>query len=118
MDIYDKDGNIRCVVKKFSYNDTFMGETFLTMDIESPNAISFEIGDNCSYRGDIFTLNYVPSVEKTASADSRGDAFKYASVKMNSVADELTRCRMLDIVPADMNVVWTGLQNFRSMRRR
>ncbi|MBP7359552.1 MAG: hypothetical protein KA955_09490, partial [Prevotella sp.] len=89
-----------------------MGETFLTMDIESPNAISFDIGDNCSYRGDIFTLNYIPSVEKTASTDSRGDAFKYSSVKMNSVADELTRCRMLDIVPDDMNVVWTGLPEF------
>ena len=113
MIIYDKNGNERFSnVEKFTYNDTFMGENFLNMDINSDIPIPFDIGDYCIFRNDRFELNYKPSVEKTSSRNSSGDAFTYSSIKMNSIADELTRCPFSDIVPSDYNVVWTGLTDF------
>ena len=112
MNIYDKDNNILYSVDKFNYHDTFMGENYIDMDIESPIKIPFEIGNYCMYNGDTFVLNYEPAVEKTASSYSRGDAFKYSNMKMNSVADELTRCMFKDVVPSSYNVVWTGLPDF------
>ena len=82
MIIYDKNGNERCSnVEKFTYNDTFMGENFLNMDINSDIPIPFDIGDYCIFRNDRFELNYKPSVEKTSSRNSSGDAFVYSSIK-------------------------------------
>ena len=91
--------SIRCVIEKWTFSDKFMGEQYITFDVVCNTPILFEVGDFCVFRGEIFTLNYVPSCTQTARIDESGDAFKYEGVKMNSFGDELTRCEVLDVVP-------------------
>ena len=76
-----------------------MGEQFITCTITSETPIDWAIGDHCEFRGEIFTLNYIPSVTQKAPIDSVQDAFTYDNVKLDSFQDELTRCMMLDITP-------------------
>jgi len=109
MIIYSSTGVQRAEVKKFTYHDTFMGECYLDAELESPSPVAFEIGDYCDYRTERFYLNYVPAVEKTARNSSRGDSFKYTSMKMNPASDELSRRLFLDIVSNDNGLTWTGL---------
>ena len=66
MIIYSKDGIQKCEVKKFTYNGTFLGETFITFSTTNEVPIEFAIGDYCSYRGERFELNYIPSKEKVS----------------------------------------------------
>jgi hypothetical protein len=103
---------IRCNVYKFTYNGTFMGESYITADISSPAPIPFEIGDYAEYRGERFELNYVPAKKKQAGKGSYGEAFVYEGVKLNSMADELTRCDFLDYVSSDNKIHFSGLPNF------
>ena len=76
-----------------------MGEQFITCTITSETPIDWEIGDHCEFRGEVFTLNYIPSVTQKAPIDSVQDAFTYENVKLDSFQDELTRCMMLDVTP-------------------
>lgn len=111
--IKDKTGSkIKCTVKAVEYNGTWMGECYLTVTIESPAPISFEIGDFIEYRGERFEINYDPTEIKRANKEDVGDAFKYEQVKFNSLADELTRCDFLDYVLEDNQLHYTGLPTF------
>lgn len=113
ISIKNKNGTqIRCNVYKFTYNGTFMGESYITTDISYPTHIPFEIGDYAEYRGERFELNYVPAKKKQARAGSYGEAFVYEGVKLNSMADELTRCDFLDYVSSDNKIHFSGLPNF------
>lgn len=112
-EIYDKTGStVRVAVEKLKYNGTFMGESYLSMDIQSPVAIGFEIGDYVDYRGERFILNYTPSAVKSCTPGKSGDALVYRDVKFNSLADELTRCDFLDVVLNDNHVHFTSLSKF------
>ena len=76
-----------------------MGEQFITCTITSETPIDWAIGDHCEFRGETYTLNYIPSVTQKAPIDSVQDAFTYDNVKLDSFQDELTRCMMLDVTP-------------------
>lgn len=89
----------KACVNKWKFQDTVMGEQFITCTITSETPIDWEIGDHCEFRGEIYTLNYIPSVTQKAPIDSVQDAFTYENVKLDSFQDELTRCMMLDVTP-------------------
>lgn len=112
MIIYNKSGIELCKAHKFTYSGTFMGETYITTTITSEQPIMFGIGAYCEYRGERFELNYVPSVEKVASTDSYGDAYKYEDVKFSFLANELSHCSFLDYVPYDNNTQYSGQPSF------
>lgn len=111
--IYDKTGmKEKCVAHSLEYSGSWMGECFVTISIESPSPVDFEIGDFLTYRGERFEINYDPSVIKKAPKNSAGDAFKYDNVKLNSLSDELTRCDFLDYVKEDNNIHFSSLPKF------
>lgn len=95
-----RDGNVsklRCIVNKWKFQDAMMGEQYLTFTITSETPIDWAVGDFCEFRGETFTLNYVPSVTQKAGTNERQDAYTYENVKFDSFQEELTRCLMLDI---------------------
>lgn len=110
--IFDAQGNVRTTGTNIEYSGEYMGDVFVTIDFSSGVPVNFEIGDYVEYRGDVFTLNVVPTCKKQAKKKEKGDAFVYEKVKFNSFADELTRCTFKDVVPADNEIHWTGLAQF------
>ncbi len=110
---------VRCVVNKWQFQDSVMGEQFITFKISSEAPIEFSVGDYCVYRGETFTLNYQPSVTQKAKRNQTGDAFTYDMVKFDSCREELTRATMLDITPttgdyiAALGTNYTGSDEFQ-----
>lgn len=108
--IYSADGKtIRGTATKLEYNGKWMGECFVTVSVTSPSPVDFQIGDYLDYRDERFEINYNPELLKSAAKRTIGNAFAYENIKLNSPADELTRCDFLDIVPADNNLHYTSL---------
>lgn len=97
---------------KPEYNGEWMGESYVTVSVESPVPIDFAIGDYIIYRDERFEINYDPGKIKSAPPETKGDAFKYENIKFNSLADELTRCDFLDVVLEDNQLHFTGLPKF------
>lgn len=98
---------------KPEYNGVWMEECYVTVNVESPTPVNFEIGDYIIYRGERFEINYDPGKIKCAPRFAKGDAFRYENIKFNSLADELTRCDFLDVVLNDNQLHFTGLPKFR-----
>ena len=105
-------GGSRAAVGEIEYNGEWMSERYVTVTVESPDPVDFEIGDWIEYRGERFELNYIPTAVKTAASGIKGDGFKYENIKLNSLGDELTRCDFLDIVPEDNTLHFTSLPKF------
>ena len=115
MDVCYLDNGVkkkRCELATFEYQGNFMGECYVVATVKSAVPIPFEVGDFIEYRGEEFTLNYKPAAAKKSRKSSSGEAFTYENVKFNSLADELTRCDFIDVVPDDNNVHFTLLPNF------
>lgn len=122
LKIYYREGNVtkvRCTVNKWKFQDTMMGEQFITLNITSEVPIDFAVGDFCTFRGETYTLNYVPSVTQKARSKERQDSYTYENVKFESFQEELTRCLMLDITPttgdyvAALGTNYTGSSKFQ-----
>ena len=111
-EIKSKNNEVKFEVGKVEYNDEWMQERYVTVTIESPAPINFQIGDYLIYRGERFEINYDPGKIKSAPRFEKGDAFRYENVKFNSLADELTRCDFLDVVAGDNQLHFTGLPKF------
>lgn len=111
-DIKGKDNTVKATVYALEYNGEWMGESYVSVTIESPTPIAFAIGDYLMYRGERFEINYDPGKIKSAPQFAKGDAFKYENVKFNSLSDELTRCDFLDVVLGDNQLHFTGLPKF------
>lgn len=111
-EIKGKNNQTKTTVYALEYNGIWMGECYVTATIESPTPIDFAIGDYLMYRGERFEINYDPGKIKSAPQFTKGDAFKYESVKFNSLSDELTRCDFLDVVLGDNQLHFTGLPKF------
>ena len=112
-EIKGKDNQTKAIPStKPEYNGEWMGESYVTVSVESPVPIDFAIGDYIIYRDERFEINYDPGKIKSAPRDEKGDAFKYENIKFNSLADELTRCDFLDVVLGDNQLHFTGLPKF------
>ncbi|ROT18111.1 hypothetical protein EEL52_13780, partial [Muribaculaceae bacterium Isolate-113 (HZI)] len=111
-EIKGKDNQVKATINSLEYNGEWMGESYVTVTVESPAPVNFEIGDYIIYRDERFEINYDPGKIKSAPRYEKGDAFKYENIKFNSLADELTRCDFLDIVLDDNQLHFTGLPKF------
>lgn len=117
--IDDNVTKLRCKVNKWKFQDTLMGEQFITFNITSAIPIDFAVGDFCQFRGETYTLNYIPSVTQKSRSRERQDAYTYENIKFDSYQDELTRCIMLDITPttgeyiAALGTNYTGSSRFQ-----
>lgn len=109
INIYTKEGTLRCVASAIEYNGSWREECYVLTDIDSPVPVGFEIGDWLEYRGERFEINYDPEVAKQCAVDTNGVAFRYEGVKLNSLADELTRCDFLDYTLNDNGIHFSGL---------
>ena len=89
---------LRAVIEKWTFQDKAMGEQFITFDFLSEQPVAWAVNDYCIFRGERFVLNYIPSVTQKGRRNAVLDSYKYEGVKLNSLADELTRCQMLDVV--------------------
>ena len=110
---------VRYGVDRWQADDKYMGESFITFTIKSPKPIAFSVGDYCEYRGETYTLNYIPSVSQKANIGGSGEAFVYDQVKMDSPREELDRAIMLDVTPttgdyvAALGTNYTGSSQFQ-----
>lgn len=111
-EIKGKNNVVKATVDTPEYNGEWMGERYVTVSVESPTPVNFEIGDYIIYRGERFEINYDPGKIKSAPQNAKGDAFRYENIKFNSLADELTRCDFLDVVLEDNQLHFTGLPKF------
>ncbi len=108
----------RATVNKWKFQDAMMGEQFITFSITSEVPIQWSVGDWCEFRGERYTLNYIPSVTQKAGMKESGEAFSYENVKFDSYQEELTRCLMLDVTPttgdyvAALGTNYTGSSRF------
>ena len=99
--IYHSDGTLVTTAHNLTHNDSFMGESCVSIDIKSPSEIDFAIGDYVDYRGHRYYMAVTPSVTKKARSGSVGNAFVYESVKFVSAAGyDFTRIKFRDVVPA------------------
>lgn len=111
--IHSKDGELRATVKALKYSGTYMGESNVTVDINSHEPIRFAIGDYIDYRGERYVLNSLPKVERNARDNTYGGAVKYSDVVFRSMAmSELENCMMLDYVKDDNGIHYTSLPTF------
>ena len=111
-EIKGKDNQLKATINSLEYNGEWMGESYVTVTVESPAPVNFEIGDYIIYRDERFEINYDPGKIKSAPRYEKGDAFKYENIKFNSLADELTRCDFRDLVLQDNNLHFTSLPKF------
>ena len=108
-----KDANGKSIeIHSLEYSGEWMGECSVAISIENEAPIEFAIGDYIEYRGERFELNYEPGKLKQARKNSTGDAFKYDSMKWNSMSDELARAEFLDVVLNDNEIHYTALPKF------
>lgn len=98
--------------RSIEYNGSWMGECYVTITFKSASPILFKIGDYLMYRGEIFEINYDPSVIKQSRRNEYGEAFVYENVKFNAKQDELARTEFLDIVLHDNQLHYTSLTKF------
>lgn len=110
---------VRYAVDRWQADDKYMGESFITFTVKSSKPIAFSVGDYCEYRGETYTLNYIPSVSQRANIGGSGEAFVYDQVKMDSPREELDRAIMLDVTPttgdyiAALGTNYTGSAQFQ-----
>ena len=114
MDILTKTGALRARTEGWSYSGTFMGERSLTCEVSSPVPVDFRTGDYTllAVRDGVperFELEGLPTVKKTASTGSHGDAYHY-TLRLAPLQYELQRCVMNDLIlgEADAQRVYTG----------
>lgn len=110
--IYDSSSQVKATVKRLEYNGEFMGERSVTATLYSPSPIDLSVGDYLTYRNEVFSIDYDPSILKQARNNTYGQGYVYDSVKFNSRQMELVYCKFLDYVIADNQVHYSSLPNF------
>lgn len=109
LTIYSKLGIEKLKISDFKYNGSFMSDRAVSTMVYSPISISFMPDDYLDFRNERFVLDYIPAEKKTASSQSRGDAFIY-DLNFTSIGRaELERCNFKDVVLGDSNVHYTGM---------
>lgn len=100
--IYSKEGRVIAEVTQLEYSGELMSVPNVTVSLKSPVPFNLKAGAYLDFRGERFTLGAKPNVRKTARRYTYGEAFVYENVVFQSAADELTRCRFLDVVPEEL----------------
>jgi hypothetical protein len=103
---------IRAIVEKVEYSDEWMGESSVSVDVNSALVGGFQIGDYIEYRGERFELISEPTENKSGAIRTSGAAFTYKTMKFYGLRDELTRCEFYDVVLNDNDVHYTKLPTF------
>ena len=106
------EANNDITTRSIEYNGSWMGECYVTITLKSASPILFKIGDYLTYRGEIFEINYDPSVIKQSRRNEYGESFVYENIKFNAKQDELARTEFLDIVLHDNQLHYTSLAKF------
>lgn len=110
--IYSKTGVEKAAVKTLEYDGTFMGDRYVSVSVESPIVINWQIGDYLDYRGERWTLWLLPSASKVARIGTYGGAIEYKDIRFCPSEEELRRCSFLDVVLHDNEIHYTSLPNF------
>lgn len=92
----DGSTSVLCTANSLERVGKWMGERYVTVDVNSPRPIAFEIGDYIEYSGERFTLRNIPSVTKQARPGTHGAAFTYNAIKFESCVSELSKIRFFD----------------------
>ena len=101
--IYASDGQtVRAVARELEYHGEWMGDAYVTVDIRSAEPVELSVGDNLTYRGEVFEINYDPGFVKKARRGSYGEGFTYDKVKLYSIGARLRDCGFRDVVLNDM----------------
>lgn len=100
MIIYDKTGAELAEVKEYTYSGVFMGECNVTATLKTDSPIPFDVGDNITFRGEVFTLNNKPTAKKVSKAGTYGEAFQY-ELLFRSTREDLLNCSFMDHVVDD-----------------
>ena len=111
--VYSKDGTQKAIISSLEYQGVFMGLSCLSVTIKSPVPVAFANGDYIDYRGDRFTLRYLPALRKQSAPMRYGEAFVYEGIVFYSDTDDLTRCDFLDVVLSDNKMHFTSLPTFQ-----
>lgn len=83
-------------VNNLEFSGKWLGDCFLSVELTSPVPVDFQIGDYIVYLFDKYTLDYDPSIIKSARSVSYGGAFKYSGIRFNNCHAELKRCSFLN----------------------
>lgn len=110
--IYNLSGQSKAEVHNIEYEGNDGGARRVTVSVSSPIPIKWEVTDNISYRGEIFTLRHLPQEKKQARSGTHGEAFVYSDVVFYSAIDELASCEFLDVVKEDNNIHYSALPVF------
>ena len=110
--IYNLSGQSKAEVHNIEYEGNDGGARTVTVSVSSPIPIKWEVTDNISYRGEIFTLRHLPQEKKQARSGTHGEAFVYSDVVFYSAIDELASCEFLDVVKEDNNIHYSALPVF------
>ena len=108
------DGRVAVVAyaESYEYTATRMGESYISLNMESPVYLDFALGDFVDFRDERFHLDYTPTVEKVSSSRSYGGAFSYRNVKFSGCTNDLVNARFLDVVDGDNHIHYSGLAKF------
>ena len=108
------DGRVALVAyaESYEYTATRMGESYISLNMESPVYLDFALGDFVDFRDERFHLDYTPTVEKVSSSRSYGGAFSYRNVKFSGCTNDLVNARFLDVVDGDNHIHYSGLAKF------
>ncbi|MBO4787113.1 MAG: hypothetical protein J5510_08600, partial [Prevotella sp.] len=83
--IYDSTGvTAKAVVSKLEYNGTYKGDRYLSVTVNSPYPINFQIGDTLTYRGDEFAVTVIPAAKRQAASGANGTAIVYEGIRLKS----------------------------------
>lgn len=101
-----------CRVNSLERVGKWMGDRYVSVDVSSPTAIRFEVGDYIEYCGEKFTLNYEPSVLKQARSGTYGAAFVYNGIRFDGCTNSLKSIRFYDYVHGDSGVHFKQTRQF------
>jgi len=104
-------------VHELEYHGEWMEDCYVTVTVKSPTPVDFHINDHLHYRGELFEINYDPSVVKKARSGSYDDGFTYDNIKLYSISARLKNVGFKDVVLNDIydnanKLVYSSLGTF------
>ncbi|MDU1906326.1 MAG: hypothetical protein E6772_16270 [Dysgonomonas sp.] len=110
LKIYNPQGKVILETREFTYSGASMGEKIISMTLYSAHKL--DLTPNCyvEFRGEQYMIRSEPSIKRSASTGSTGDAFQ-TSVTFTSKQYELVDCDFMDYVLND-DMYYSGMDSF------